>query len=286
MNSLNGFVIVDKPAGITSHDVVGKLRRTLGTKRVGHAGTLDPMATGVLVLGINTATKFLQYITEGKKSYLATIRLGQSTSTDDKEGELLSSHDISHVTDKSIQDALGNQVGTIMQVPSKVSAIKIGGKRAYDLVREGKEVEIPARQVEISKISIIEIRHNNDSIDIDIEVDCSAGTYIRSIARDLGELLGVGGHLIALRRTLVAPFDLSAATPLESPAVLPLSQALQGLMPARILRFEELAELKYGRALVKSDFDGVGVAISPDGEVAAIIENRDYGAQPIAVFVS
>lgn len=285
MTNLNGFVVIDKPSGITSHDVVGKLRRALGTKRVGHAGTLDPMATGVLVLGINTATKFLQYITEGKKSYLATIRLGQSTSTDDKEGELLDSHDTSHVTDKSIQDALRKQVGTIMQVPSKVSAIKIGGKRAYDLVREGKDVEIPARQVEISRISIIEIRHS-EFIDIDIEVDCSAGTYIRSIARDLGEFLGVGGHLIALRRTLVAPFDLSAASPLENPVVLPLAQALQGLMPARVLKFEELAELKFGRALTKSEFDGVGVAISPDGEIAAIIENRDYGAQPIAVFVS
>lgn len=285
MSAKNGFVIIDKPSGITSHDVVGKLRRALGTKRVGHAGTLDPMATGVLVLGINNATKFLQYITEGKKSYQATIRLGQSTSTDDKEGEVLYTNNIDSIADSKINEKLAMQVGKIMQVPSKVSAIKIAGQRAYDLARQGKEVVIPAREIEIFSLEILEIRRS-EFIDIDIEVTCSAGTYIRSIARDLGEGLNVGGHLIALRRTLVAPFNLSDCTSLDAPEVKPLAEVISKVMPTRAIDVAEMAELKFGRALSKSNFSGVGVAIAPDGEVAAIIENRDYGAQPITVFVS
>jgi len=285
MKVTHGFVIVDKPAGITSHDVVGKLRKTLGTKRVGHAGTLDPMATGVLVLGINNATKFLQYITEGRKQYLATIRLGQSTTTDDKEGEILSTSNTESITDQQIKDLLAKQVGKIMQTPSKVSAIKIDGERAYDLVRQGKYVEIPAREIEIFQLQVNEIRRG-EFIDIDIDVICSTGTYIRSIARDLGQALQVGGHLIALRRTLVAPFNLSDCSVLEAPEIRPLAEAISHVMPLRQIDVAELAELKFGRALAKSEFSGVGVAIAPDGEVAAIIENRDYGAQPISVFVS
>ena len=285
MSTAHGFVIIDKPAGITSHDVVARLRRVMGTKRVGHAGTLDPMATGVLVLGINNATKFLQFITDGKKRYLGTIRLGQSTTTDDKEGEVLSSHSINHITDDAIRSYLSSQVGIIMQVPSKVSAIKIAGERAYDLVRQGKEVEIPARQVEISKLEVVAISRN-EFIDIDIDVTCSAGTYIRSIARDLGAALEVGGHLISLRRTLVSPFDLSDCSSIEEPTVQPLAEAISKLMPVRAIDLNEMQELKFGRALKKSEFDGIGVALAPDGEVAAIIENRDYGAQPLSVFVS
>lgn len=284
MSTAHGFVIIDKPAGITSHDVVARLRRVMGTKRVGHAGTLDPMATGVLVLGINNATKFLQFITDGKKRYLGTIRLGQSTTTDDKEGEVLSSHSINHITDDAIRSYLSSQVGIIMQVPSKVSAIKIAGERAYDLVRQGKEVEIPARQVEISKLEVVAISRN-EFIDIDIDVTCSAGTYIRSIARDLGAALEVGGHLISLRRTLVSPFDLSDCSSIEEPTVQPLAEAISKLMPVRSIDLNEMQELKFGRALKKSEFDGIGVALAPDGEVAAIIENRDYGAQPLSVFV-
>lgn len=284
MSTAHGFVIIDKPAGITSHDVVARLRRVMGTKRVGHAGTLDPMATGVLVLGINNATKFLQFITDGKKRYLGTIRLGQSTTTDDKEGEVLSSNTINHITDDAIRSYLSSQVGIIMQVPSKVSAIKIAGERAYDLVRQGKEVEIPARQVEISKLEVVAISRN-EFIDIDIDVTCSAGTYIRSIARDLGAALEVGGHLISLRRTLVSPFDLSDCSSIEEPTVQPLAEAISKLMPVRAIDLNEMQELKFGRALKKSEFDGIGVALAPDGEVAAIIENRDYGAQPLSVFV-
>lgn len=285
MNAQHGFVVIDKPSGITSHDVVGKLRRILGTKRVGHAGTLDPMATGVLVLGINNATKFLQYITEGKKSYLATIRLGQATTTDDKDGEVLSTTNTAAISDAQIKDVLTKQVGKIMQVPSKVSAIKIAGERAYDLVRQGKSVDIPPREIEIFALEVLDIRRS-DFIDIDIDVTCSAGTYIRAIARDLGEELKVGGHLTALRRTSVAPFTLSDCTSIESPEINPLPNAITKLLPSRNIDVTEMAELKFGRALAKSDFSGIGVAIAPDGQVAAIIENRDYGAQPIAVFVS
>ena len=214
MTTNDGFVIIDKPAGITSHDVVAKLRKKFGTKRVGHAGTLDPMATGVLVVGINNATKFLQYITEGKKSYLATIRLGQSTTTDDREGEVIESRDWRSVTDDAIRSFLASQVGTILQKPSKVSAIKIAGERAYDLVRQGKEVDIPAREVTIHSLEVNSIVRG-DFLDIEITVKCSAGTYIRSIARDLGEALNVGGHLIALRRTEVVPFYEKEAQSLD-----------------------------------------------------------------------
>lgn len=285
MKASHGFVVIDKPAGITSHDVVAKLRKTLGTKRVGHAGTLDPMATGVLVLGIHNATKFLQYITEGKKQYLATVRLGQSTTTDDKEGEILSTSNTDSITDQQIKELLAKQVGKIMQTPSQVSAIKIGGERAYDLVRQGKVVDIPAREIEIFKLQVNQIRRG-EFIDIDVDVICSAGTYIRSIARDLGQALQVGGHLIALRRTLVAPFNLSDCSGLETPEIRPLAEAITQVMPTRQIDVTELAELKFGRALTKSEFNGVGVAISPNGEVAAIVENREYGAQPISVFVS
>lgn len=285
MSAQHGFVVIDKPSGITSHDVVAKLRKVLGTKRVGHAGTLDPMATGVLVIGVNNATKFLQYITEGRKSYLATIRLGQATTTDDKEGEILSTLDTSDVSDEQIREGLAKQVGKIMQIPSKVSAIKIAGERAYDLVRQGKEVDIPARAVEIFKIEVLDIRHG-EFVDIDVEVDCSSGTYIRSIARDLGQVLKVGGHLTALRRTLVSPFNLTDCSTLETPELRPLLDAISEIMPVRQIGVDEVAELKFGRPLTKSDFDGVGVAVAPNGEVAALLENRSYGAQPISVFVS
>jgi tRNA pseudouridine55 synthase len=281
----HGFVIIDKPAGITSHDVVAQLRKKLGTKRVGHAGTLDPMATGVLVVGINNATKFLQYITEGKKKYLGTIRLGQSTTTDDKEGEILTSNDVAAVDENRIKELLALQVGTIMQVPSKVSAIKIDGERAYDLVRQGKEVDIPAREVTIYSLNILEIR-KSDFVDIDIDVECSAGTYIRSIARDLGDALGVGGHLIALRRSEVLPFTLNDCSTLDNPQIRSLAESISSIMPIRHIDLQEIQELSFGRSLTKSDFAGIGVAIGPNGEVAAILENREYGAQPLAVFNS
>lgn len=285
MSKQHGFLVIDKPAGMTSHDVVAQLRKRLGTKQVGHAGTLDPMATGVLVVGMNNATKFLQYIVTGRKRYNAIIRLGISTVTDDKEGEVVAVKDWRAISDSDIESAIDKFRGTILQVPSSVSAKKIAGERAYDLVREGKEVELAAKEVTIHELKVLAI-HRNEHLDIDIDVACSAGTYIRSIARDLGAALGVGGHLIELRRTEVAPFELNEAGEIGSAEVLPLTDAIAKVLPIRELGFDEVAELKFGRRIDKSNQEGVVVGIAPDGEVAAILENREGRAQPVSVFNS
>jgi tRNA pseudouridine55 synthase len=285
MSKQHGFLVIDKPAGMTSHDVVAQLRKRLGTKQVGHAGTLDPMATGVLVVGMNNATKFLQYIVTGRKRYNAIIRLGISTVTDDKEGEVVAVKDWRAISDSDIESAIDKFRGTILQVPSSVSAKKIAGERAYDLVREGKEVELAAKEVTIHELKVLAI-HRNEHLDIDIDVACSAGTYIRSIARDLGAALGVGGHLIELRRTEVAPFELNEAGEIGSAEVLPLRDAIAKVLPIRELGFDEVAELKFGRRIDKSNQEGVVVGIAPDGEVAAILENREGRAQPVSVFNS
>jgi tRNA pseudouridine55 synthase len=285
MSKQHGFLVIDKPAGMTSHDVVAQLRKRLGTKQVGHAGTLDPMATGVLVVGMNNATKFLQYIVTGKKRYNAIIRLGISTVTDDKEGEVVAVRDWRAISDSDIESAMDKFRGTILQVPSSVSAKKIAGERAYDLVREGKEVELAAKEVTIHELKVLAI-HRTEHLDIDIDVACSAGTYIRSIARDLGAALGVGGHLIELRRTEVAPFELNEAGEIGSAEVLPLRDAIAKVLPIRELGFDEVAELRFGRRIDKSNQEGVVVGIAPDGEVAAILENREGRAQPVGVFNS
>ena len=285
MSKQHGFLVIDKPAGMTSHDVVAQLRKRLGTKQVGHAGTLDPMATGVLVVGMNNATKFLQYIVTGRKRYNAIIRLGISTVTDDKEGEVVAVKDWRAIKNSDIESAMDKFRGTILQVPSSVSAKKIAGERAYDLVREGKEVELAAKEVTIHELKVLAI-HRNEHLDIDIDVACSAGTYIRSIARDLGAALGVGGHLIELRRTEVAPFELNEAGEIGSAEVLPLRDAIAKVLPIRELGFDEVAELRFGRRIDKSNQEGVVVGIAPDGEVAAILENREGRAQPVSVFNS
>jgi tRNA pseudouridine55 synthase len=285
MSKQHGFLVIDKPAGMTSHDVVAQLRKRLGTKQVGHAGTLDPMATGVLVVGMNNATKFLQYIVTGRKRYNAIIRLGISTVTDDKEGEVVAVKDWRAISDSDIESAIDKFRGTILQVPSSVSAKKIAGERAYDLVREGKEVELAAKEVTIHELKVLAI-HRNEHLDIEIDVACSAGTYIRSIARDLGAALGVGGHLIELRRTEVAPFELNEAGEIGSAEVLPLRDAIAKVLPIRELGFDEVAELRFGRRIDKSNQEGVVVGIAPDGEVAAILENREGRAQPVGVFNS
>ena len=285
MSKQHGFLVIDKPAGMTSHDVVAQLRKRLGTKQVGHAGTLDPMATGVLVIGMNNATKFLQYIVTGRKRYNAIIRLGISTVTDDKEGEVVAVKDWRAISDSDIESAMDKFRGTILQVPSSVSAKKIAGERAYDLVREGKEVELAAKEVTIHELKVLAI-HRTEHLDIDIDVACSAGTYIRSIARDLGAALGVGGHLIELRRTEVAPFELNEAGEIGSAEVLPLKDSIAKVLPIRELGFDEVAELKFGRRIDKSNQEGVVVGIAPDGEVAAILENREGRAQPVSVFNS
>lgn len=284
MTQESGFLVIDKPSGITSHDVVAKVRKRFSTKRVGHAGTLDPMATGVLVIGINNATKFLQYIVEGRKRYLATIRLGIATVTDDKEGDVTTTKDWTAVSDEQIHGILRGYIGRIKQTPSSVSAIKVQGERAYDLVREGKEVSLDPREVTIHDLNVLAI-HRNEYLDIDIDVSCSAGTYIRAIARDLGRDLGVGGHLVELRRTEVAPFTISESRDWQEAPLISLSVVIAKVMPVRELNFEEVSEIRFGRQIARSEFDGVVTGLAPNGEVAAILENRGDRAQPISVFM-
>ena len=275
---MNGFLLVDKPSGMTSHDVVAKARKKCGTKRVGHAGTLDPMATGVLVLGIGNATKLLQYVVDGKKQYEATIKLGVATHTDDREGDVISTADVSALTEAAIRSELSKFVGMIMQRPSSVSAIKIDGKRAHERVREGEVVEIPAREVTIFSIDITEVRGS----EIDVVVSCSAGTYIRAIARDLGDALGVGGHLTALRRTLVSPFTISECADLDSAEVIDTALGVARMMPTRSLTGEELIEIGFGRTIGASDQAGTVAALNLQGSFAALLENRDFAGKELA----
>lgn len=283
MRAQHGFLVVDKPAGITSHDVVAQVRRRFNTKRVGHAGTLDPMATGVLVIGINNATKFLQYVMEGKKRYLATIRLGISTTTDDKEGEVLEVKEISDLSDSKITEALSRFTGVISQVPSKVSAVKIKGKRAYSLARSGENFEIPAREITVYELKVVAIKRG-ENLEVDIDVTCSAGTYIRAIARDLGVILKVGGHLTQLRRIAAYPFEIGSAGDIETVPLTPLFDAISQLMPVRTLNEAEIVNLKFGRQISSSPFEGAGVAIDGGREVVAIIKNIETGCQPVTVF--
>jgi tRNA pseudouridine55 synthase len=282
MSNPSGFLVIDKPAGITSHDVVAKIRKRFATKRVGHAGTLDPMATGVLVLGVGIATKLLQFIVAGIKRYEATIRLGVKTTTDDQEGEIVSQVDANHLSDQEIKSALTKFVGLIQQVPSSVSAIKVDGKRAYDLVREGATVELAARPVEISELKIVKI-HRTEFVEIDIEVTCSAGTYIRAIARDLGDALGVGGHLVSLRRTLVAPFAIESADGIEDAPLLPLVEVISEVLPIRELSEVEVSELRFGRKITTTGRAGTIAAIH-DNKLVALITDDANGAKPVSVF--
>ena len=229
----DGLVIVDKPAGRTSHDVVGAMRRLAHTRKVGHAGTLDPMATGVLVLGVDKATRLLHHLVLTDKAYTATIRLGQATVTDDAEGDLVSSASAAAVSDDQVRAAMVPLTGAIEQVPSSVSAIKVDGQRSYKRVRDGEAVELAARPVVVSHFEAIAFRRADELLDLDVAVECSSGTYVRALARDLGAALGVGGHLTALRRTRVGPFTLDMArtlddlATLDDPVTLPLADAVR-----------------------------------------------------------
>lgn len=282
----DGLIVVDKPAGMTSHDVVARIRRLAKTRRVGHGGTLDPMATGVLIIGVNRATRLLTYVIGSAKSYTATIRLGQSTITDDAEGEITATTPAGHVTDEAIHDGLSRQRGEIDQVPSAVSAIKINGQRAYKRVREGEDVQIPPRRVTISRLEVLAIRRLDDAVDIDIDVTCSSGTYIRAIARDLGTLLGVGGHLTALRRTAVGDMPLSEARTLEqleesAPDVvtLPMAEAARQAFPQREATADEARVLSHGGPLDPVGITGPYAVFAPTGEVLAIVSEREGKAR-------
>jgi tRNA pseudouridine55 synthase len=283
-----GLVVVDKPAGITSHDVVGRCRRIFGTRKVGHAGTLDPMATGVLVVGIERATKILGLLTATDKSYSATIRLGQTTSTEDAEGEVLQSVSADSVTDAQIGETVAGLRGEIAQVPSAVSAIKVGGKRAYQLAREGQAVELAPRNVRIDRFDVLAIRRHDGLVDVEVEVDCTSGTYIRALARDVGDALGVGGHLTTLRRTRVGRFGLDQARTLDDLAERPLlsyslDEACLQSFPRRDLTAEETEDTRHGRALKPAGIEEVYAATAPDGQVIALL--RDDASRTKSVVV-
>lgn len=283
-----GLVVVDKPGGMTSHDVVGRCRRLFGTRKVGHAGTLDPMATGVLVVGIERATKILGLLTATDKSYAATIRLGQTTSTEDAEGELVQQVSAAHVTDAQIEDAVAALRGAIEQVPSAVSAIKVAGKRAYQMVRAGEQVELPARPVRVDRFDVLAVRREGDVVDTDVVVDCSSGTYIRALARDVGAALGVGGHLTALRRTRVGGFGLDQARTLEQLAdsaelSYSLDEACLRAFPRRELTDPEVVDAGHGRALTPAGIDGVYAATAPDGRVMALLQDEGSRTKSVVV---
>ena len=283
-----GLVIVDKSAGMTSHDVVGRCRRIFGTRKVGHAGTLDPMATGVLVIGLERATKLLGLLTATDKSYAATIRLGQTTSTEDAEGEVLHTVPAGRVAEAEIEAAVADLRGDLDQVPSAVSAIKVDGQRAYKLAREGKTVELAARRVRIERFDVLAIRHVDDLVDVDVAVDCSSGTYIRALARDVGFALGVGGHLTALRRTRVGRFGLDEAHTLEALADAPalsytIDEACLLAYPRRDLSVEEAESARHGRTLAPAGIADVYAAVAPDGQVIALL--ADDGPRTRSVVV-
>ena len=285
-----GLVIVDKAAGMTSHDVVARVRRLAGTRKVGHAGTLDPMATGVLVLGINRATRLLGHLVLTEKVYDATLRLGVATTTDDADGEVTATTPAEHLQPDRVAAALGSQVGEIMQVPTTVSAIKVDGKRAYQRVRDGEEVELKARPVTVHALEILDQRVVGESLDVDISVRCSSGTYIRAIARDVGAALGVGGHLTALRRTAVGGFDLDRARTLEEHAdglvLVPMAEAARTTFASVDLDETQAAHVRFGRP-IELTLPGAGehALFAPDGEFLALYEPTASGARPVAVFV-
>lgn len=288
MSAPDGLLVVDKPAGWTSHDVVGRGRRLARTKKVGHAGTLDPMATGVLLLGIGRATRLLGHLALTDKAYDTTVRLGQTTVTDDAEGDVVATADPSAVTDAQLAAALADLTGPITQVPSAVSAIKVDGVRSYARVRAGEQVALAGRPVVVSALSLLARR----GPDLDLRCTVSSGTYVRALARDLGAALGVGAHLTALRRTRVGPFELSAAHTLEQlaadgatdAAVLPLDAAVASAFPQRALSADEARALSYGQRLAPSGRTGPVGAFAPDGRCVALVEDREGAARPSVVF--
>jgi tRNA pseudouridine55 synthase len=287
----SGLVVVDKPAGMTSHDVVARVRKLAGTRKVGHAGTLDPMATGVLVVGINRATRLLGHLLLTDKAYDATVRLGVTTTTDDADGDVVTAVDADAVTDDEIHARLAAMVGEIDQVPSAVSAIKVDGRRAYDIVRAGEQVDLAARPVRIDAIDVRAVRRTDPgAVDVDIAVRCSSGTYIRAIARDLGAALGVGGHLTALRRTAVGAFELDAAQTLDQLAdeltVLPIADAARNTFPSVDLSEEHASDVRVGRKLeLALPSDGPHAVFAPDGQFLALYEQDGDLARAVAVFV-
>lgn len=293
MDALGGLLIIDKAGGWTSHDVVAKCRKLLHTKKIGHAGTLDPMATGVLVLGVERATKLLGLLTLTTKAYTATIRLGQSTTTDDAEGEVLATTPAGHLTDADIAARITELTGDIDQVPATVSAIKVGGERAYARHRAGEDVQLAARPVTVSRFEVLARGDAGDFVDLDVVVECSSGTYVRALARDLGAALGVGGHLTALRRTSVGPFTLEHARTLDELAAaaesgapslsLDIDAAIRTAFPHRDIDDKQADDLRNGRWLAPLGIPGVYAAIDPAGRAIALL--RESGNRASSVMV-
>ena len=283
----SGLVVVDKPGGMTSHDVVSRVRRLAGTRKVGHAGTLDPMATGVLVLGTERATRLLGHLMLTEKAYDATVRLGITTTTDDAEGEVVARASTSALDDEAVRAAATAFVGTMEQVPSAVSAVKVDGKRAYARVRAGEQVALEPRTVTVHDLVVRDVRPGDEVIDLDIRVRCSSGTYIRAIARDLGAVLGAGGHLTALRRTAVGPFTLDRARTLEELAErfepVPIADAARASFASVDLTSEQADDVRVGRRL-ELRLAGLTAVFDPDGEFLALYEPTDGQARAVAVF--
>lgn len=293
----DGLLVVDKPQDWTSHDVVARLRRVCGTRRVGHAGTLDPMATGVLVIGVNRATRLLTYLVGCDKTYTATIRLGESTLTDDAEGEVLTRAPAGDIDDDALRAAVARLTGEIEQVPSAVSAIKVQGRRSYARVRGGEDVDLPSRPVTVHRFDVLAVRPDPGSgtTDVDVEVEVSSGTYVRALARDLGAALGVGGHLTALRRTRVGDFTLDTAVPLDrlvdegaGPHLIPLADAAARAFPVRHLSTEEARALGHGQR-VPSEQPGREepvAALDPEGRLVALLDETGTRARSRVVFAA
>jgi tRNA pseudouridine55 synthase len=292
-----GLLLVDKAGGLTSHDVVARARRVLSVRRVGHAGTLDPMATGLLVLGVGAATRLLGHLGGHDKTYAATIRLGQSTVTDDREGEVLATASAAHLDDAAVAAALAAQTGPLQQVPSSVSAVKVAGRRSYDRVRAGEEVVLEPRAVTVHRIDVHGItRPTPDLVDVDLTVACTAGTYVRAIARDAGAALAVGGHLTALRRTASGPFTVAQAAPVEDAAaalaagggagVLGLTDAARAAFPVRALTREEARALGHGQRIAATGAPGLYAAVDGEDRLVALVEDAGSTARVTVGFPS
>jgi tRNA pseudouridine55 synthase len=285
------LVLIDKPTSWTSHDVVAKVRKAVGTKKVGHAGTLDPLATGLLVLGIESGTKLLTFLVGADKTYEATIRLGQQTISDDSESEVINSAApgaIERIRDEDILREIAKLTGVILQTPSSVSAIKVDGKRAYDLVRAGEQVELKSREVKISRFEMLSTARDSGYLDVKVKVECSSGTYIRALARDLGNSLGVGGHITALRRTKVGHFAVTEANSIEELGelrVTELAVAARELFPTIELTDSEVTDLIHGKRISgKPDINGLAAGLSASGKLVAVLESVKSDLKSVVVF--
>ena len=283
---MQGLALVDKPEGFTSHDVVAKVRKAAGTRKVGHAGTLDPMATGLLILGIEQATKLLTFLVGEDKTYVTTIRLGASTVTDDREGEVLETQDASGVTREQILAAIVPLTGEILQVPSSVSAIKVNGARAYDRVRGGEDVVLKARPVTVSRFEVTEIRAVGQFLDVDAVIDCSSGTYIRALARDLGKALGTGGHLTALRRTRIGSYRVEDATALgDELRVTSMEEATRSQFAGLELTEAQAIDLVHGKRIPAGEKLAEPVAAyTPTGRLLAMLTRSGNQYKSLVVF--